>query len=56
MGLGKKNATDYNRGFYAGVDACLNLIPTIEEQGAEFRKVIFQQMMELRPDGLSKRE
>lgn len=40
---------DYDRGWFRGIDDVLNLIPTIEEQGQEFRNEFFQKLMELRP-------
>lgn len=40
---------DYDRGFFAGIEEALNLINTIEEQGHEFRKQLYQKLMEARP-------
>ena len=40
---------DFDRGYFAGVDDALALIQTIEEQGEEFRKELYRQLIELRP-------
>lgn len=48
------SVTDYNRGFYDGVAAALNLINATEENSAkDYRKSLYRGLMELRPKKLS---
>lgn len=42
----------YNKGFYSACDEILSVIQSTEEQGAELRKILFNKIMELRPNDL----
>lgn len=41
---------EYRRGYYAACDEILNEMNTIEENGTELRKILYQRVIWLKPD------
>ena len=44
-----KKSTEYDRGFYAGVDVALKLINSTEAQGEKLRSELYQGIMDAKP-------